>query len=1041
MPTITSAKNPLKQDPTRTTLLRKQFIVELRKRIRELRKKVRALIVEEDAFGLQPRPNPFALNMRFAFETTDAKVKGFNKWFKQQVDSGVLGIEGGEDPETPWTAKYTTSAYKKGVVRSFIETKKAGLKVPTPFLERTKEDFLRSSFAGPVATAQVKTLATRSFEQLKGVSQAMSATMSRELAAGFSEGRSAEEIARRLDNSLVKIERTRARTIARTEVIHSYAEGQLDSYEELDVKEVGVMAEWVTAGDDRVCPECAALEGVVMKIKEARSLIPRHPNCRCAWLPANVGEKKEAQQKIRKERIEASIRKSLKAERPNLPLKQIKEQTTWPGADRKIAKVRVPKRVQRKIGKRIGGRISSKQAIKNRQKQLAKNRVGKRKPVVVCDGLIQNIDTQFYRPAALILLKRPKCKPIELPAKGKAAKAKRSHKPATAEKQRFAEANEPRIAKKIGGKALPDNEPEDILLEDGELEHGIELKTMVDNKNSKITMHPDSRKRKLKWQRQKKGRRLHTVVSDRRNVFMGGVNTSQFSGNELYYRRGVGSFTLNSMIPMKDAAELKKFIKATSRELKVLVAEKKAAAKAAKEAAKVTFAPIITPPGVPDFVDITRTSLVRRLTRDGFAEDDIRAALKAINASDGFSRKALRREILKGNEGIGKIAHLGKERKEYLQQFKGKGLGPSKKRRKAVSKTTKKKTRKVPSQPGFTTKSKIKGSIEKVLAEDPELQNVLDDALAAIRSPELEVERKAIDKELKAKKTELDFINDKYEQDATAYQEAAILPDGTFPPDFKPYWDTEEGKETNLQWNAINNQLGEIRDKQDELVGKTRDKLIDELSLPKELQADKPKITFRPITKTVHVSDGTDVVTADSIGDDYKGRLNEALDFLQKMTAKRPGVSPSDIQAWRIGLSDRPFQAGILDPDEGIYLTFDSPVSTFVHEIVHRIETDIPGGVDKAKEFIKYRIAKAGTSDVKLRDLFSSYGSDEIGNKDGFLPLWPKGSKAFYATKTYPNNTEVLTMGVELLFDDPVRLATKDPEYFKFIIGMLRGIL
>ena len=46
------------------------------------------------------------------------------------------------------------------------------------------------------------------------------------------------------------------------------------------------MAEWTTAGDERVCPECGGWEGIKMTIEEARGMIPLHPNCRCDWLPA-----------------------------------------------------------------------------------------------------------------------------------------------------------------------------------------------------------------------------------------------------------------------------------------------------------------------------------------------------------------------------------------------------------------------------------------------------------------------------------------------------------------------------------------------------------------------------------------------------------------------------------------------------------------------------------------------------------------------------------------------------------------------------------
>lgn len=46
---------------------------------------------------------------------------------------------------------------------------------------------------------------------------------------------------------------------------------------------------------------CVPLEGTVLKIDEAQGMLPRHPNCRCAWIPANVGEDEEDQKRGQKE--------------------------------------------------------------------------------------------------------------------------------------------------------------------------------------------------------------------------------------------------------------------------------------------------------------------------------------------------------------------------------------------------------------------------------------------------------------------------------------------------------------------------------------------------------------------------------------------------------------------------------------------------------------------------------------------------------------------------------------------------------------------
>src|SRR5690606_33704519 len=85
------------------------------------------------------------------------------------------------------------------------------------------------------------------------------------------------EIAREL-NRQIDVGAKRAATIARTEIVRAHNEGALDALEELGVDEIGVMVEWSTAGDNRVCPLCRPLEGVILKTKEAHGMFPRHPN-------------------------------------------------------------------------------------------------------------------------------------------------------------------------------------------------------------------------------------------------------------------------------------------------------------------------------------------------------------------------------------------------------------------------------------------------------------------------------------------------------------------------------------------------------------------------------------------------------------------------------------------------------------------------------------------------------------------------------------------------------------------------------------------
>lgn len=124
----------------------------------------------------------------------------------------------------------------------------------------------------------------------------------------------------------------------------------------------------------------------------------------------------------------------------------------------------------------------------------------------------------------------------------RATRAKTSHVPATAEKQRKAEANEGVLAQKINGKTTGDNKPFDVMTVIRGKKIGIEVKTIEEGKNDKITMHPASKVRKERAGRKLDG--IYTVVFDNRN-----------GKNDIYMKQGVGSFRLGSMqkVPSIDA--------------------------------------------------------------------------------------------------------------------------------------------------------------------------------------------------------------------------------------------------------------------------------------------------------------------------------------------------------------------------------------------------------------------------------------------------------------------------------------------------------
>ena len=143
----------------------------------------------------------------------------------------------------------------------------------------------------------------------------------------------------------------------------------------------------------------------------------------------------------------------------------------------------------------------------------------------------------------------------------KAARAKLAHKLVNKDIQRYAEEyNEPRFAKVVGGVSHPDSEPMDVTAKNGDL---VEIKTLVDNSNSKITMDSYSQVRKI-VKESETGKTFHTVVSDDQKIYNAGGEGKHGddSKRRYFYRRGVaGSARIGSLHECKDEAELLKLMK------------------------------------------------------------------------------------------------------------------------------------------------------------------------------------------------------------------------------------------------------------------------------------------------------------------------------------------------------------------------------------------------------------------------------------------------------------------------------------------------
>lgn len=309
-------------DPTRTLTLRDRFAREMSVRFDRLVSVLIDSVATNDAFGLNnttPRltVQTAAQPNQFAFPRSADKVEAFMLWLSQQneeyiLSGGTRGIRtttrlgGASAAEAAWTSIYIESAYQKGIKRGRAELRKAGVDIPD-FGDTLGRDPIAVAFNQPFHADRVGLLYTRTFNDLKGVTTAMDTQISRVLAQGLADGRNPRELGQMLRRVITGAgedlgvldtlgrwipAKRRAQLIARTEVIRAHHSANIQEYRQAGILGVTVQAEWLTAGDGRVCQTCLELSRRdngfgpgIYTLDMVEGLIPVHAQCRCVALP------------------------------------------------------------------------------------------------------------------------------------------------------------------------------------------------------------------------------------------------------------------------------------------------------------------------------------------------------------------------------------------------------------------------------------------------------------------------------------------------------------------------------------------------------------------------------------------------------------------------------------------------------------------------------------------------------------------------------------------------------------------------------------
>lgn len=267
-------KTRRKIDPTGTGALRREYENEFRKRFAKVAKRVLAEVGTKNELGL-------TTNRKYDFGSDQAKVAAFTAWFEQALNKALFGRDLGKDFDSAsqrfWGNSFANIAYRRGLLKAVADLRKAGGKVAP--------SYMKGAIARNQHVEALKKLYARQFDSLRNITREVSKQIGETLAKGLAQGMGPMALAKMLTDRVEKIGLTRARLLARTEVISAFGEATLGGYADAGIVGVELEAELLTAEDDRVCDICEAAAQKEYTIETARGVIPLHPNCRCAWAP------------------------------------------------------------------------------------------------------------------------------------------------------------------------------------------------------------------------------------------------------------------------------------------------------------------------------------------------------------------------------------------------------------------------------------------------------------------------------------------------------------------------------------------------------------------------------------------------------------------------------------------------------------------------------------------------------------------------------------------------------------------------------------
>jgi hypothetical protein len=266
------SKNPFREDPTRTLTLRNRAVREINRRFGKIKQLINESLVKNNALQINARA---LTESDFIFMRTPEKLERFDVWLDSGISELILsGSTTVNSPDVNWLLVYLQESYIRGVKGSnaaFARTYGRN-EVPERVIPITT----------PIHVESMQMLFTRDFNQLKGITQAMSQQMNYILSKRVLEGKGIRKIAKELNDRVDKIGISRSRLLARTEIINAKNLASIVEADEISgFLGEPVVFQWFAGSDARVRDEHRRRDNKYYTKEKVMGLIGE-PNCRCA---------------------------------------------------------------------------------------------------------------------------------------------------------------------------------------------------------------------------------------------------------------------------------------------------------------------------------------------------------------------------------------------------------------------------------------------------------------------------------------------------------------------------------------------------------------------------------------------------------------------------------------------------------------------------------------------------------------------------------------------------------------------------------------